>query len=142
VAGGRWHRQLGQGDHLNEALTPVPRGGGPFLDQPGNRPGHDASIEGQRLPEELSTVRQRAGNWALGGAQNRSRQYDPVEPSKRSTFRLVVIIALLPFQAGQTALPWPDAGGTMHNFTSTAQFQSLATALAIRQAPGVPATVP
>jgi hypothetical protein len=64
---------------------------------------------------------------------------------------LIVIIALVLFQqpAGQTALPWPDTGGRMHSFTSMAQFQPLAsvladyaTALAPRQIPAVPVTIP
>jgi hypothetical protein len=64
---------------------------------------------------------------------------------------LIVIIALLLFQqpAGQTSFPWPDAGGTMHIFTSTAQYQPLATALAdyatalaLGQTPIAPVTIP
>ena len=34
------------------------------------------------------------------------------------------------FPAGQSSLPRPDTSGTMHVFTSTAQFRALATALA------------
>jgi lysozyme family protein len=40
-AGGRWDRQLGQGDHLNGVSAPVPRGEGPSTIR-ANGPGHDA----------------------------------------------------------------------------------------------------
>jgi hypothetical protein len=49
------------------------------------------------------------------------------------------------FPAGQTSFPWPDAGGTMHMFTSTSQFQALAdytTALDLSQAPAAPIFIP
>lgn len=53
------------------------------------------------------------------------------------------------FPAGQTSFPWPDASGAMHIFTTTAQFQSLASALAdyataldLAQTPAAPVTIP
>jgi hypothetical protein len=53
------------------------------------------------------------------------------------------------FPAGQTSFPWPDASGTMHMFTTTAQFQALASALAdyataldLGQTPTAPVTIP
>lgn len=53
------------------------------------------------------------------------------------------------FPAGQMPFPWPDASGTMHMFTTTASFQSLASALAdyataldLGQTPTAPVTIP
>ena len=53
------------------------------------------------------------------------------------------------FPAGHTSFPWPDVTGTMHVFTSTAQFQALASALAdyataldLGQTPTAPVTIP
>ncbi len=38
----RWNCQLGQGDPLNQVSRHIPRGMGPYLDHPGDTPGHDA----------------------------------------------------------------------------------------------------
>jgi hypothetical protein len=45
-AGGRWDRPLGWGDPLAHVSIHVPRGRGPFLDHPGDGPGHDAFYRG------------------------------------------------------------------------------------------------
>jgi hypothetical protein len=53
------------------------------------------------------------------------------------------------FPGGLLPFPWPDANGTMHMFATTAQFQSLATALADYvtaltpgQTPAMPLAIP
>lgn len=53
------------------------------------------------------------------------------------------------FPAGLSPFPWPDAGGTMHMFSTTAQFLALATAIAdyatalnIGQSPTAPLSIP
>lgn len=74
--------------------------------------------------------------------------FDPVTQSKVMAIALYIQVNGK-FPAGQTTFPWPDSSGTMHSFTSTAQFQSLATALAdyatalaIGQTPTAPAPIP
>jgi lysozyme family protein len=71
-AGGRWDRPLGQADHLNEVSTHFPRGSGPFLDHPGNGPGHNAFHEG--AVDALTNCPMYAVPWKLtvSGTQNLS----------------------------------------------------------------------
>ncbi len=53
------------------------------------------------------------------------------------------------FRAGQMALPWPDAAGTLHQFQTTAEWQAFATAMGdffaavdLGQTPSQPVTIP
>jgi hypothetical protein len=53
------------------------------------------------------------------------------------------------FPAGQSAQPWPDVNGTMHQFQTTAQWQAFATAMGdfvaavdLGQTPAQPVTIP
>lgn len=69
-AGGRWDRQLGQGDPLGpHASTHVPRGRGPFLTHPGDVPGNDAFHRGAiDALTNCAPYAARWKDWTAGGA--------------------------------------------------------------------------
>jgi lysozyme family protein len=67
-AGGRWDRQLGQGDPLAHVSSHVPRGRGPFLNHPGDVPGNDAFHRG--AVDALTNCPPYAArwkDWSIGG---------------------------------------------------------------------------
>jgi hypothetical protein len=89
-----------------------------------------------------------AVNSTSSPALNGSYAFDATTQSKMLAVSLYISVNGK-FPAGQTTFPWPDASGAMHSFTTTAQFRSLATALAdyatalvIGQAPTAPVTIP
>jgi hypothetical protein len=74
--------------------------------------------------------------------------FDPLTQEKLMAVSLYIQVNGK-FPDAQTAFPWADASGTMHNFPTTAQFQTFAsaladyaTALAIGQTPMAPVTIP
>ena len=87
-------------------------------------------------------------NSITNSAINGAYAFDAITQSKVMAISLYIQINGK-FPAKYTTLPFPDANGTMHNFTSTTQFQAFATALAdyataltLGQTPSTPVTIP
>ena len=60
---------------------------------------------------------------------NGTYAYDEVTQARINAVSTYIVVNNK-FPAGQTQLPWPDAGGTLHLFTTPALFQSFASAVA------------
>ncbi len=73
-----WDHQLGQGDPLGEVSRNVPAGRGPFLDHPGDAPGHDAFH--RAALDALIDCQPKAGGWphwdTMGGVLTILEEYN------------------------------------------------------------------